>query len=690
MKFNFARIASAVASTLMVSSTVALAAAASWPAPFVENGAANVAVVWGNSPDLSTVADITGALSAATASQGGSGGSGTPTGGDFVQLHKTSDEMNLGNAWTIIGANLDDTDLSTLLADGTYTTDENEEHEFTQKITLAANTLTHFADTDYNDEEPSIGYQLASSTAVLNYTLDFTSQPESDVSGGDLVDFEATRLNMFGREYFVLDFDNSTNDITLLDSANSAIVSEGETVTVVAGTKTYQVSIGFVSTNEAQLIINGQTTNTLAERETQKLADGSYIGIQDILVQDYAGGLKKVEFSIGAGKLFLDDGSTIELNDDDIDEIKAYITMGTPASGTREKLDKIVLEWITNDEEFLTDEQDLIMPGFGAVKFSTNAFVTPFQEEVVIGGDSDNLELTVPIEDGDAKFGLLFRAATGNFSGIGESSSKLLATTNTSVLTFNDTANHEWFVASWESSTDSESYLLQATGFEHDTDTGTNKTTIKNMVTGQDACADLENGDTCDIGSVTLTINVVTDSGSDEWVNMTAGSGVRFNRIYTEQGLRIYLPYASDVAFNDTSRGVITFNTTVAGPDKVGHGADTFWLFMDEEDKDDAIAGGTEFNFTLNDNTELEPQVSQVNNAGTGGPSGKEIGDTNEYETYIISDLATKITHDTDADRDTAKVEYHGDQSYAETFVSETGVSTGTGGELGNVAVRDT
>ena len=55
---------------------------------------------------------------------------------------------------------------------------------------------------------------------------------------------------------------------------------------------------------------------------------------------------------------------------------------------------------------------------------------------------------------------------------------------------------------------------------------------------------------------------------------------------------------------------------------------DTFWLFMDGEDKDDNIADGVEFNFTINDNSDGNLQVSQVNNAGTAGASGLEQDDT--------------------------------------------------------------
>jgi len=46
MKFNFKKIASVMATTVMLGSTMAFASAA-WPAPFVENGMNQAAIVIG-------------------------------------------------------------------------------------------------------------------------------------------------------------------------------------------------------------------------------------------------------------------------------------------------------------------------------------------------------------------------------------------------------------------------------------------------------------------------------------------------------------------------------------------------------------------------------------------------------------------------------------------------------------------
>ena len=60
MKFNFKKIASVLAATIMLGSTISFAAAA-WPAPFVSSGSSAAAVVYGaNAP--STGGDMAAAI----------------------------------------------------------------------------------------------------------------------------------------------------------------------------------------------------------------------------------------------------------------------------------------------------------------------------------------------------------------------------------------------------------------------------------------------------------------------------------------------------------------------------------------------------------------------------------------------------------------------------------------------------
>jgi len=140
MKFNFRKIASVLTTTAMLSSTVALAAAANYPAPFVSGGNANVNIVVSSSPaaitDVAATVDIVSNLQQKLAEQSGGGTTGTNvgvSGGDFVVLKRENDLFNLGETANSFFSSLSDDELSTVLADGIYENDANNEFDFTQK-----------------------------------------------------------------------------------------------------------------------------------------------------------------------------------------------------------------------------------------------------------------------------------------------------------------------------------------------------------------------------------------------------------------------------------------------------------------------------------------------------------------------------------------------------------------------------
>jgi hypothetical protein len=155
MKINFRKISAVLASSVMSMSGVAFAAAASYPAPFVEGGVADVAIVYGTGSGVSSL-DIIQAGNIQSDLQANLGPSDQTdtevTGGDSVLIAKSSDNLNLGNTWGVFTGTVDDDDLSTLLADGTYVAEDNDDFDYEQKITLGTPTLTHFRDSDYEEE----------------------------------------------------------------------------------------------------------------------------------------------------------------------------------------------------------------------------------------------------------------------------------------------------------------------------------------------------------------------------------------------------------------------------------------------------------------------------------------------------------------------------------------------------------
>jgi uncharacterized protein YrrD len=694
MKFNFKKISALATSTLMLGMTMGVVAAANYPAPFIQSGAANVAIVQGSGTGVSPLDGIQAAyfLGDLQARMGaGDGGSDViTTGGDSVRIAKASDEFNLGNdAATVFVTSIDKDDLEVLLADGTYQDDDNTEYDYTQKVELGSNLdLTHFSDSDYDDligasdETPVIGIHLSGSAHVLNYTFDLTTHPTFDAAT-----LETTTIKLLGKEYYILDVINgTTNKTTLLDTATSDVLNEGDTKTLSGKT----VTITYISSTEVKLDVNGEATNTLAEGGTYKLSDGTYVGIKDILFNSKEGTISSVEFSIGTGKLELTDANQIELNDDTVEEITAFLTISSLA------LDKIVLQWSTDDEEFITPGATLTMPGFEALKLQMGASTIPMEEMTTVEGGSTYAQIKVPLKSGSATIPILYANSTGEFTDIGKDSSNLLVTNNTvAYVKFNETVGDTYFVASWNSTGDAESYYVKADVTSEDS---VNKVRFTNVVTGDQTT--VANGSDASFGNVVITVNNITRVGGvNEFFYMSLNSGGSLNTIYTAEGMKIYLPYEGQITDeNDTThpKGLINFSAAAGGySNSTGHNFGSFYLFFDEENKDGDVASGDSFNVTLDESgTTNKLHVATVSTDG----SGYELGDSDDFEYYEASDLATKLVHDTGGDYDSVVVTYHGDQMYSNFFLTapDTTVtgsgSTGTSGSstpLGNIVIMD-
>jgi len=705
MKFNFRKISAVIASGLMTVSAVGFAAAANFPAPFVVGGSADGAVVYGTGAgalDQTPANSIGNYLSSKVTT-----GSGTPT-GDSVLIAKSSDNLNMGDTWGVYTSTIDNTDLPTLLAKGTYVADDNDEFNYEQSIKIGTPTLTHFRDSDYesaiglSEKTPVVGFKFNSNTWVMNYTMDFITDAESDVVGTDLDDIEGSDLTLFGKTYYVSDLKNASTPgsaymgkLTLLDSATIATVNEGETVTVTSGGKTYEVSLGFIDSDEVKFIVNGKeaSTSKLTKGTSAKLSDGAYIGVRDISKLEVSGETGSSTFSIGTGKLEITSGSDIKLNDETIQGVIGHVHRGTGSSAT-EKIDKIVIAWKTDEEQFLTPSSEIVMPGFGGLKFTMADLVRPTEEKVSVSSDGDSIELTVPIKDGDATFNLLYSETTnGNFTGLGKSKTERLATSTTNTLVFQEknASGEDWdgyFVASYAASNEAESYLLKAK-VSQDTTAGRNVTTISKWANGAwvDVCEDKStSSNSCSIGQVSLTIaGVAYTSGSNENVTLTAGSGVNFSTIYTKGGLKIYLPFEGTV-LGTPENGLINM-TNVSEP-TAGYGVNTWFLWMDGENKDDSIGSGSAFKLTIDDYGTAgskELQVSQIDGAANGGANGSEVGTgTGNYETYIIDDVAPRIMHYTKGDPDYAEVYYPtGDsETYAQVYLTAASSTLSAAGQM--------
>lgn len=679
MKYTFKQISAIAMGIMTLGLTAGVAAAANYPAPFVSGSQADFAVVHGASPPAAAT-DMSEATSVANQLLSLAGGTITKIEGDSVLLAKSTDKFNLGDAANAFITTIDGNDLDVVLADGVFRNEENEEYDYTQEISMGSFTLQHFSDSDFNDEEPVIGFDLADGTPVLTYTLDFTPD-NAESTGGDWNDFEGQTIEMLGKEYYILSATNGTtaDTIELLDSANDGIVNSGETVSVVAGGTSYDVSISFIDSDEVRLTVNGETTPSLNEDDTFKLDSGDYVGIKEISFQNFQGGSQQAEFSIGSGKIELISGSEVKINNEDISDLFDHtlnVTIST--SGTPEDLDSIAITWITDEDFWLgygTDSKSLEMPGFGNIQLSLGDWVTSASEVTSVEPDGDDkVKLKTTVTDGDVDFNILYTNGT-TFS-IGKDADELLETSQTDAI--NWTSNSKWFVATWYNGDDHESYVLEVSDID-DTTPADNTTTIKSMATGSNEAVTLDIGDTDEIGEISFTLDGAYETGELANISISSTSGsVNMSQIITAEGLWIQLPY------NDPS------GTNEGALDGVGADAnDTSWtMYFDEEDKDGDVLDGEEFDITIGHNSDNEPTVSSINEATMSGGADLETEDgSDNFVGYIQSDLATMTLFKTGGDQDEIEFTYHGDQAYGEVYLTEVGAVSSSNEELGSVLV---
>ena len=697
----------------MAGLTMGTAMAANYPDPFVSGGTANAAIVYGTGSGVSTLDVVeSGNIQTNLATGVTTGGTTTVEGG--YQFEKVSTKYHLGDViTTVIASSLDEDELPDLLTDGKYLDNDNDEIDYTQKITMdAASQLTMFEDNDYKEDTPTVGFKIASGATILTYKLSFSDTLLVN-------DMPTTELPIMGKDYYVLS--NTTTTIVLLDSAEEATLAEGESITIAGHT----VSLDFISSSEVKLNVDGETTNSLTETGTNtfKLADGSYVGIKDITAQDYQGGIKKVEFSIGTGKLKLTDGDVdVQINDETISGLESDYTQ------LKGVISDIEIAWKADNDLFITEDSSITMPGFEVVSMSYTGLTYPAEEtiEVKQGGDTYVTLENFPLKDGAADINIIYGvAADKTFNQLGKDADNRLVTNRSNLNITFDQDTEDYFVLSWSDGSDAESYLCRFTNFV--LDGTTNKTDFQYYKAGvwTSKKTGAKSGDTISLGNAEIKIGSGDTLGGLNRAekNITVANNSKntnFNTLYSEEGMAVYLPWINDTATNQTDAvytsdtlacagrtnayavgelytGVITYNTTATAWTTTT-GCPSFVLKMVEEDKSENKAGtsgtaGTEYdviNVTLgwDGSTIAEAEVSSI--SGTSATS-TEIGDTDVWRDFTYSPLATEILFNKPSSgQKSVKIMYHGDEVAAGVLLSSSAAVTTVGVDSGVVLVKDT
>jgi len=676
-KFNFRKISAIAGSLLLTGLTLGGAAAATYPAPFVSGGSANVAIVYGAGAlpqDAVTGAAIQIDLQDYETLSGSNSGSAA-TGGDYYLLEKSSTKFNLGDyAGNVVSSTINDDNLPTLLADGKYVDDDNDEFDYTQKIELnsASLQLVMFDDNDYKADAPTVGIKIANGANVMNYTLDMTADPLWE----DLV---STDIPFMGKNYYVLS--TSGNDtINLLDSADDTILAQGESVTVSGK----DVSITFISSTEVILNVDGVDTTTLSEGETAKLSGGSYVGIKDILFDTKEAGISKVEFSIGNGKLELVNGSDVKMNEDTISDLGVTIT--NSVSDT--KLASIKITWDADDELFIAEDSEILMPGFEAVKMTFGGLTYPLEETFSVEGDgTDSVVLKgFPLKDSTEDINILYYNGT-DYTLIGKDSDNQLITSGNTSLRF-DGDTDKWFAVSWNDSQDSESYLMRFSAFENTS--GLQRADVQYRANGDwaNVKVDAQPGDSITLGNVEFTVSSLDKDTKVAVIHLNSTDSKSFRTLYTKEGMMVSLPWINTTQETVAATMVDGQLGWVNGSLNNHTYSARYNLLMNEEDRNGNLGKGNLINISLAETASNdEVQVSLVD-MGTDEGTFSEVGSSTKiWRNFAYSELATEAIWDKSADQYEVAITYHGEEVKGDVYVTSPEATVTPGNPSGSNVV---
>jgi len=644
MKKIFRKAVTVLGSTALIGATVAMAAAASYPEPFTSNTAIVVGANAAPSDNIAA-ASIASNLDANAVS----GAVTTVSGGESFKLDKSSNHFNFNDAFGDVYSTLDSEDMD-FLADGTYD-DGTIDEDYEQTITVASQTLELFADNDYNDDEPTIGWKWSNTDSILTYVMEYDDTI-------NFTEMEDTDLPLFGSEYYVLSAaTDDSGTLELLDSAEKSVLTEGETVTV--GDKT--IFIEYISDTEVKFNVNGEITDKLEDHGSYELADETYIVANEILYSDKETGISKVEFSIGAGLMKLVSGEDIEINGEDIDGLTATFDSGA-------SLTTITIAWASDDETFLTEENTITMPGFEKISLAFGGLDYADDSEMVSLENGETMTLSMDNFDLPLAF---YNGTNGATSWLGEEDYRLVTavatvsnyTTPSANLSANLTAgldlveDNRFIVTRLDDDlTEVETLYYEVKNIEYD---GTDILLELTDLIGDndlefDALEEKDRGD--------LTVELIHVNNTRAYLNFTASSGsITFNKVVSDKGLVVTIPEKDgDDAWNISTAQTITFA---------------------EANEDEDVNGGESFTASVIYTSNDKMHVSTTN------VSTEEVSSDN-FIGYVPSDLASIVETDQSGDEYDFSIEYFGKEVTADVSVVADGSFT-TATDAGVMTVMD-
>jgi hypothetical protein len=311
------------------------------------------------------------------------------TGGDSARLDTASNRVIAGEALNNAKQTVTDTDMPTMLADGTLYGDDGTAYAYTQDIQVNGNANLLYSRSDNDLTDPALHIEMGSASGSPTYTTRVTFSKAVPVDSSDIID---NTINLYGGEYTIgTGSDNTT--LILYGGANTATISEGEEVTVTVGGTEYTVGIGGVSDEDTAVVTVDGTSESMDQGSSKKIS-GLDVYLSAVYYYPKEGQVSQAKVTLGSQKITLENGDEVLLGTNTyVDE--TVVTITGSYSGAYSTISAITIAVPAQDSDYdhIGLGESFEDPVFGSFKLefsgTTPALDASTNDVITVTGSSD-------------------------------------------------------------------------------------------------------------------------------------------------------------------------------------------------------------------------------------------------------------------------------------------------------------
>lgn len=418
-------------------------------------------------------------------------------------VEKTDDKISVGQKFNEFYSKFGQEELPNVLSNESYLNKDGERTRYSQKLTFSDNLKL----TEGKDSNNNTIAGLGGSGDILTYSLEFDN-PVS-MQGN-------TTLRMFGREFYVFNYDSFNGRLVILDEPKGHFIlrrnmsqSSETKINIFGYDVILESSNDIMASGNVLLKINSAEKTNLNEKGMAEIpmSGGLYLGIEKIEYSE--NGISEIKMIVSLGKIEIVNNGKVSENSSVLD----YLNSGIVSSDG--KITKIELRY--NDPVFVYPGKYWIMPLFDNLKISAGEFVQNSREETKIREmPNGGINIETNLKNGAAKIGVAYSG--GGRVGMGYSENGPFLAVNKGNKLIIENATGKYFVVSAGNESYGESYLIYVAGVS--SAIGRDIVTFRNNVTG--AVFSIGAGENYSFGNVNL--GVISADNSTKKVGLMAVS----------------------------------------------------------------------------------------------------------------------------------------------------------------------